>query len=99
MRAQRPEDILADAENYACYNNINVRKGTVAAVLRNAEIMASPLSSEAEKQEALAIISELAPGLVALGVHEHLIFKNPDIQQKVDQAAATMRNTPGIMAE
>ncbi|QRN03571.1 hypothetical protein GH742_06685 [Legionella sp. MW5194] len=91
MRAQRPEDILPDAENYACYNNMNVRKGTVAAVLRNAEIMASPLSSEAEKQAALAIITELAPGLVALGVHEHLIFKNPAIQQTVDQAAAAMR--------
>ncbi|KTD50521.1 hypothetical protein Lrub_0145 [Legionella rubrilucens] len=91
MCVQRPEDILPDAENYACYNNINVRKGTVAAVLRNAEILDNPLSSEADKQEALAIITELAPGLVALGVHEHLIFKNPDIQQKVDQAAAAMR--------
>lgn len=91
MRAQRPEDVLPDSENYAVYNNTRVRKGTVAAVLRNAEIMASPSSSEAEKQDALAMITELAPGLVALGVHNHLLFKNPDIQQQVDRAAAAQR--------
>ncbi|KTC98364.1 hypothetical protein [Legionella erythra] len=91
MRAQRPEDVLPDAENDILYHNIRVRKGTVAAVLRNAEIMASPSSSEAEKRDALAIISELAPSLVALGVHNHLIFKNPAIQQQIDRAAAAQQ--------
>lgn len=86
----RPEDVLPDEQNSTFIRGINVRKGTVAAVLRNAEILASPASREEEKQDAWAMINALAPGLVALGLHEHVIWKNPDIQALVEATARSM---------
>lgn len=63
-----------------------MRKGTVGAVLANAKILASQYTSAAEKSEAINAIKELVPILIALKMHEHVIWKNPDIQKIIDEA-------------
>jgi ribosome-binding ATPase YchF (GTP1/OBG family) len=83
----KPENILSDDESSKIIDGIPVRKGTVGAVLANAKILASASSTEAEKQAALKVIEELAPALVVLNVYEHIQWKNPAIQQIVENAA------------
>ena len=87
----RPEDILSDNENDTIIRGVRVRKGTIAAVLKNASILTSPLASKTKKEEAKKIIAEFAPALVVLGAHEHITWKNPDIQQEVEAAAEKLQ--------
>lgn len=84
----RPEDVVPDEVNFAKINGVRVRKGTVGAVLANAKI----LSEDADCDEAaiLDVIKEFAPALVAIGMHEHVIWKNPAIQRLMDDAALTL---------
>ena len=82
-----PESILPDAQNSALINGIAVRKGTVAAVLANITVYESSLSTEADKQSALSAIKGFVPALIALGLTQHLRFKNPQIQALIDHAA------------
>lgn len=81
----RPEDILADEANTTEVNGVKMRKGTVAAVLANANILESSTSSEQQKQDALQTIKELAPALVALGLNTHVTWKNKQIQKILDE--------------
>ncbi|STX28068.1 Uncharacterised protein [Legionella beliardensis] len=80
----RPEEILPDDKNFANINGINVRKGTVASALANADILDSNSATEAEKAEALKMIKTLAPALIALGLTKHLTWKNSAIQQVIN---------------
>lgn len=86
--------VLADDENFAQLNGVSVRKGTVAAALANAEILESRSTTEAQKEAALAMIKELAPALVALGLHQHLVWKNLHIQHIMEAQARQSDATP-----
>lgn len=79
-----PEDILPDDTNSMVINGVNVRKGTIGAVLRNADILANTTANDLLNKEALQNIKILAPGLVALKMHEHVIWKNKEIQDIVN---------------
>lgn len=83
----RPEDILPEETNSMSINGITVRKATVAAILANAKRLASGTLSEIEKSEALAVIKELAPAVVAIELHKHVTWNNPEIQKIIEQAA------------
>lgn len=82
-----PEDILPDGVEYTEEQGIRMRKGTIAACLKNADIVASQTASEEEKAAALNAIKDAAPSLVALGMHKHTVWKNPKIQALIDEAA------------
>lgn len=82
----RPEDILPDNINAVEINGVAARKGTVAAALANAKILASNNKTDAEKREAKEMIRELAPSLVALELHQHITWNNPEIQKIIDEA-------------
>lgn len=81
----KPEDILPDEVNEIAIQNIPVRKGTVAAALANANIITSTHTDEEEKVEARNAIKKLTPALVALELHKHLAWKNPEIQKIIDE--------------
>ncbi|MCG8546219.1 MAG: hypothetical protein MJE12_18635 [Alphaproteobacteria bacterium] len=81
----RPEDVLPDNEDFKTIRGVRVRKGTIFAAMRNMEIVAD--GTQEEKAAALAMIRELAPGLVALGVHDHFLCRNPEIQAILDETA------------
>jgi hypothetical protein len=85
--AIRPEDILPEDINAIEINNIAVRKGTVAAALANAKILASNTASHIEKAKALELIKELAPSLVAMETHRHLTWNNSEIQKIIEETA------------
>ncbi len=81
----RPQDVLPDAEDYKTVKGVRIRKGTIAAALRNIELLGS--GSKQERQDALAMIESLAPNLVMLGVHKHFQCRNPQVEAILESAA------------
>jgi len=86
----RAEDILPDDVNSKLINGVVARKGSMGASVANARILAAPESTVQEKEAAKEMLKSLAPALVAIGVHEHLTWKNPDIQKIFNEVAAKM---------
>lgn len=85
MSPMRPEDILPDGEDFVEIQNQKLRKGTVAATLANASILEDPMATKAEKEEALKAIQLVVPALVALKMHQHVMWKNPLIQNMIEE--------------
>jgi predicted amino acid dehydrogenase len=79
--AIRPEDILPDGVDSTAIHGKIVRKGTIAAFLANTEILEHPNSTKQQKQEAIEAMKELAPAVIAVGLHRHVVFKNNEIEQ------------------
>ena len=76
-----PEDMLPDdQDSMTTASGVVGRKGTMAAALANADIVEAADATQAEKLAALEAIRSIAPALKALGVTEHLEWKNKDIQ-------------------
>ena len=84
-QATRPEDILPGREDFKTIRGVRVRKGTIAAAMRNMEALED--GTDEEKEAALAMIKELASGLVVLGVHRHFICRNPEVESILAEAA------------
>lgn len=82
----RPEDVLPDGVDSVSIHGKTVRKGTIAAFLANADILENPNSTEKQKQEAIKTMKELAPGVIAVGLHQHVVFKNREIEQILTDA-------------
>lgn len=77
----RPEDLMSEHESYTEINGIKIRKATMGATMKNVEILASPLSSVTEKASAKKMIEELSYSLVAVGLLNHVIWKNSEVQE------------------
>lgn len=84
----RPEDVLPDGVDSAVINGKMVRKGTIAAFLANIAILEDPATTEKQKQEAINLMKALAPAVVAIGLHKHVTFKNPEVEQLLLDAEA-----------
>ncbi|MEM7445209.1 MAG: hypothetical protein AAF414_17950 [Pseudomonadota bacterium] len=84
-KATRPEDILLDDEDYVVVHGVRVRKGSIAAAMRNIDLLET--GSNDERTAALEMIKALAPGLVALGMHRHFICRNPVVDAILAEAA------------
>jgi hypothetical protein len=72
----RPEDILPDGIDSTSINGKLIRKGTIAAFLTNIDILENPLATKIQKQGAIETMKELAPAVIAIGLHKQVIFKN-----------------------
>lgn len=77
----RPEDVLPDGVESVAINGKKVRKGTIAAFLANTDILEDSVATEKQKQEAKTLMKELAPAVIMIGLHKHVIFKNPEVEQ------------------
>ncbi len=83
----KPETVLSDAEDKVLLNGITGRKGSVAAFLQNIDIIEQPNITSQERSDVIKVMEELAPVLVAVGLHKHAVFKNPEVQKMLDNAA------------
>lgn len=83
----RPSDILSDSDDYVDLNGLKARKGSIAAFLKNIEIIEREESDTQLKESALNIIRELAPVVIASGLHKHAVFKNNFVQELLDKTA------------
>jgi len=86
VNAVKPEDVLPDGENVLTIEGVQVRAGSIAAVMRNIELLES--GSPDQRKAALAEIERLAPGMVVLGVHRHFRFRNDEVEKIIADAAA-----------
>lgn len=78
-----PSDILSDSDDYINLNGVSARKGSIAAFLKNIDILESEESAEA-KEAAFGMLKELAPVIVATSLHKHAVFKNKIVQDVLD---------------
>lgn len=79
-----PKDVFPDGPDSTQLGDITVRKGSVRAALVNATIINAASSTEAEKKEAKKAFATLIPALIALEMHEHTLWKNPELQAMID---------------
>jgi hypothetical protein len=87
----RPEDVLPDGVDSTTINGKVVRKGTIAAFLANADILESLNSTEQQNHEAINMMKELARSVIAIGLHKHVIFKNPSVEQILIEAETDIK--------
>lgn len=88
MTSIRPEDALPDNESFIVVRGVRVRKGTIFAAMENMKVLQT--GTEAEKATAMEVIRELAPGLVALGVHDQFQCRNPEVEKLLSDVAADL---------
>ncbi len=79
-----PENILADEVNKIDINGVEVRKGTVGAVLANIDLLEIDGIPSEQKDAALKTIESLVPSMIAMGLNKHVIWKNPKVQLLFD---------------
>ncbi|MBA4118490.1 MAG: hypothetical protein C0514_06325 [Candidatus Puniceispirillum sp.] len=77
----KPDDVLADNEDFVDLNGLKVRKGSIAAFLKNIDLFEDAHGSQAQKDAALGAMKDLAPAIVAAGLHKHATFKNKVIEE------------------
>lgn len=77
----RPEDIFPAGADSMLINGKIVRKGTITAFLANVALLEKENITEQQRQETLNLIKELAPGVISSGLHQHVVFKNKQIEQ------------------
>ncbi len=89
----RPEDVLADEASFTTVKGMRVRKGTIAAAMKNMELLES--GSAEERSAALAMIEELSTALVVLGVHHHFQARNPEVEAILSATAERLAGETG----
>lgn len=89
----RPEDILPDNESFLTVDGFEIRKGTVGAVVKNADILSSANATPQQKAEAEQIIKELSHSIAALGMHKHVTWNDPRIEAIMRDAVKIKQKT------
>ncbi|GIZ95975.1 hypothetical protein TTY48_05870 [Tsukamurella sp. TY48] len=82
----RPEDVLPDDQNTADFGGMALRKGTVAAFVRNAQRFDELPDDAPEAAELKQALSEAVPQLRAIGVLDVFAPVSPRIRAIVDEA-------------
>ncbi|WP_157698181.1 hypothetical protein [Legionella clemsonensis] len=81
-----PENILADGADYAEFKGVQVRKATVAAFIANIELLENAKASPEDKHQAIRVLMDLAPSIVAIGLPQHVHFKNEIVESIIKEA-------------
>ncbi|WED43925.1 hypothetical protein [Legionella cardiaca] len=86
-----PQDILADGVDYTEFKGVRVRKATVAAFIANIEVLEDVNTSAEDKSQAIRTLMDLAPSIVAIGLPQHVQFKNDFIESIIQEASAKLQ--------
>lgn len=79
------EDLYPEGVDSKLYHGIEARKGTMAAVLANIEILESIDSSAELKKLALEQISRDGLVVIAIGLYHRVQWKNELVQKAFDE--------------
>ncbi|AJI72637.1 conserved hypothetical protein [Francisella tularensis subsp. novicida GA99-3548] len=72
-----PEKMLKDGVDGDMFNGVFIRKGTIAAAIKNAQILDDPQSNKIDKEKALEYLKDAIPRLnKAFGMDKVLSWKN-----------------------
>ncbi|WP_444891184.1 hypothetical protein [Microbulbifer sp. DLAB2-AA] len=93
-RPVKAQDLLKDDEDYKTIKGVRVRKGTIAATIKN---IAKLESANSEQRAAiLDAIKENAPALVALDVHRYFECRNKEVERILVKAAMSLNDSKSI---
>jgi hypothetical protein len=85
LKTNSPEELIPDDTDHYIKNGKQIRKGTIASAIMNAEILETPSATNIEKEKAIKMLEQLAPALCAVGLNKHFIWNNPVIQHIFDK--------------
>ncbi|MGJ7608725.1 hypothetical protein ACSFA7_30610 [Variovorax sp. LT1R20] len=91
MQAQ---DVLPDGQDFVVRNGLQLRKGSVAAFLANAQLLQDPNASADAKQAAERDLIELLPALEALGLFDVFELRSPTLRDEVARHRAALNSAP-----
>ena len=91
MQAQ---DVLPDGQDFVVRNGVNLRKGSVAAFLANAQLLQDPNAGADAKQAAERDLIELLPALDALGLFDVFELRSPTLRDEVARHRAALSSAP-----
>lgn len=80
----RADDMLKDDQHNRDFGGINVRKGTIAAFIANARVIANPDASDDDIATARADILNAVPALRAVGLFEVMSIRHERVRSLVD---------------
>jgi hypothetical protein len=86
----RAEDVLPDQLNAATFEGVTIRKGTIAAFLSNAKLLADERSDPAARALAERDIVDALPALRAVGLFDVLAVRHERVRALVDGHAETI---------
>ncbi|TPW27784.1 hypothetical protein FJU11_10820 [Pararhizobium mangrovi] len=81
---QRPEDVLPDGIDRIKIDGVAIRKGTVAAFVRNAIEWRNPATDGAHRQTLEREMTEAMPALRALGLFEVFDLRDQHLNTALD---------------
>ncbi|MEM6581625.1 MAG: hypothetical protein AAF699_10155 [Pseudomonadota bacterium] len=85
------QDILKDGEDFKTIKGVRVRKGTIAAAIRNIARLEN--ASSEQRSAILDAIKESAPALVALDVHQFFECRNEEVEKILAEAAKDLTDS------
>ncbi|QUQ68388.1 hypothetical protein [Kutzneria sp. CA-103260] len=80
----KPQDVLADGQEYAEFDGVSVRKGSVAAFIGNVHALAEVEADGPQWVEIVAQLRELKPALIRIGVLDVFEIRDPKLRELVD---------------
>lgn len=80
----KPEDVLADGEEYADFGGASIRKGSVAAFIGNVRALAEAEPSSPQWHEIVAQMWALKPALERIGVLDVFEVRDPELRALVE---------------
>ncbi|MDQ0035255.1 hypothetical protein J2W30_003020 [Variovorax boronicumulans] len=96
MQAQ---DVLPDGQDFVLRNGLQLRKGSVAAFLANAQLLQDPNATAETKQAAERDLIALLPALEALGLFDVFELRSPALRDEVARhRAALISSAPAAAA-
>lgn len=84
-RAVRPQDVLADGVESVTIDDVQVRKGTVAAFVANAKLLDRLDPAAPGYAEVLGVLRELAPKVRAVGLLDVFAPRSPVVAELLDR--------------
>jgi len=80
----KPQDVLADGQEYAEFDGASVRKGAVAAFIGNVHALAGVEPNGPRWTEIVDQMRELKPALIGIGVLDVFEIRDPRLRALVD---------------
>ena len=84
----RAEEVLPDHTSEREFNGVSIRKGTVAAFIVNAKVIADPAATQAASAAATQDVIESLPALRALGLFDVLAVRDARVRAIVEQGGS-----------
>ncbi|MBS0447877.1 MAG: hypothetical protein JSR59_18205 [Proteobacteria bacterium] len=86
----RAEDALPDQLNAATIEGVTIRKGTIAAFLANAKVVADARSDPAARAVAERDIADALPALRAIGLFDVLAVRDARVRALVESGSTVV---------